>query len=265
MARDPAPFGPYTAYTGFVSIPRYFDYSPQEFLRIAPKGVGVIQRVLHMPGYTYELEERANSFGLLEEAAECLSQAHCQVIGQTGTNWVHCKGNKPDEIREICAGISQRCGATFLMMGLSIVDALQEMGAKRITVANGYYQNDWAAGFNRFLGEAGFEILWSGNMVDQGIYDSQAELMDYAEEIGWAFPATDVVRAIHKAHLAAPEADAVVQAGFGFRTVSHVESIEAIIDKPLIASDISLYWDMLKHLNLGVRINGFGRLMATLS
>ena len=264
MMRDPEPFGPYSAYTGFVSIPRYFDYSPQEFLRVAPKGVGVIQRVLHVPGYTYELKQRADNFDLLEEAAQCLSQAHCQVIGQTGTNWVHCKGNSPDEIREICAGISRRCGARFLMMGLSIVDALHEMGAKRVTVANGYYQDDWAAGFNRFLREAGFEILWSGSLVDQGLFASQAELGDYAEEIGWCFPAATVVQAVHKAHLAAPDADAVVQSGFGFRTVSHVEAIEAIIGKPLVSSDLSLYWDMLKHLNLGVRIKGFGRLMATL-
>ena len=47
----------YRAYAGFVTTPRYFDDSPQQFLQVAPIGTGVLQRVNHIPGYAYELED----------------------------------------------------------------------------------------------------------------------------------------------------------------------------------------------------------------
>lgn len=44
----------YEACAGFVTTPRCFDDSPQQFLQVAPPGTGVIQRVNHIPDYAYE-------------------------------------------------------------------------------------------------------------------------------------------------------------------------------------------------------------------
>ncbi len=263
MTNSPAPHGTLIANAGFISIPRYFDYSPQEFLEIAPKGVGAVQRVLHIPDYTYELQQRADNLQLLEEAATCLGNAKCQVIGQTGVNWSHCTGTTPDELRVFCENVSDESGAKFLMMGLCIVDALNEVGAKNIAVANAYYQDDWASGTNRFLQEAGFNIVWSGTMVDQGLYESQEELQRIADEIDWVFPTKHVVQSIYRCNAAAPNVDAVVQTGFGFRTPKHVATLEAIIEKPVITSDMSLYWAMLRELSL-FPLKGYGELMDSL-
>ena len=58
-ALDPADIRPrYRGYAGFITTPKYFDDSPQQFLAVAPDGVGVIQRVLHVPDYAFELEDR---------------------------------------------------------------------------------------------------------------------------------------------------------------------------------------------------------------
>ena len=38
----------YKAYAGFVTTPRYFDDSPQQFLQVAPAGTGILQRVNHI-------------------------------------------------------------------------------------------------------------------------------------------------------------------------------------------------------------------------
>ncbi|MBT5753252.1 MAG: hypothetical protein HOI33_11180 [Rhodospirillaceae bacterium] len=263
MNKEKALRGSLMPKAGFISIPRYFDYSPQEFLEIAPKGVGAIQRMLHLPGYTYELKQRADNFDLLEEGVNCLAEARCQVIGQTGVNWAHCTGTTPDDIRRICAQISDKCGAKYLMMGLCLVDALLAVGVKRISVSNGYYQDVWADGINRFLSQAGFEIVWSGTMVDQGLYDSDEEMHRIAEENDWVFSSHDVVQSIYQAHVAAPNADAVVQTGFGFRTRTRTSTIEALIGKPLITSDMSLYWAMLKEMKL-TPVPGYGELMDTL-
>jgi maleate cis-trans isomerase len=146
---------------------------------------------------------------------------------------------------------------------MCLVDALNEMGARRITVANSYYRPDWSAGINGFLEQAGFEILWSGNMVDQGLYASMDDVLENERQTCWDFPARDVVQACRLAHEAAPEADAVVQTGAGFRTRPVIETIEGITDTPLISSDMALYWAMLRELGLRPA-PGHGRLMATL-
>ncbi len=267
MAKNarPTPQKRYIAQAGFITTPRYFDDSPQQFLAVAPKGIGVTQRVLHVPGYAYELGQRVDNFGQLEESAACLGATFCDVIGQVGTNWVHCQGTTPDDIRKICDGIGEKAGAPFLMAGLCIVEGLRALGAKRIAVANGYYRKDWKNGINRFLEQAGFEILWAGNVLDQGIYDSLEEQEEVERLTLWDYPAEDVIKSCVLAHEAAPLADAVVQTGSGFRVTPHMEAIEGMIGKPVVASDGALYWAMLKALNLGMPVRGYGHLLGTLT
>ena len=254
----------YRAYTGFITTPRYFDDCPQQFLEVAPKDVGVMQRVLHIPDYAYELGQRAKNFDLLEEAAGALAASHVQVIGQTGTNWVHCNGTSPDEIAAICDGISAKIGATFLMAGHCIVEALRAIGAETVTVANGYYRPDWKAGINGYLEAAGITVLYAGNLVDQGYYDSFDDLQRAETLSNWDHPPAEVVGCCVKAHEAAPQADAVVQTGSGMRTQPYVEAIEGLTGKPLVSSDTGLYWAMLKALDLGTPILNHGHLMRTL-
>ena len=255
----------YTAYAGFVTTPKYFDDSPQQFLEVAPEGVGVIQRVNHIPDYEYELGERAKNFDLLEESAICLGQSFCEVVGQVGSNWVHCNGTTPDDIDRIQDEIGDKANTRFLMAGMCLVYALRELGAKKIAVANGYYRDDWRDGINRFLTQAGFEILSSGNLIDYGLYDSYSDLLAIESATLWDYPAKDVVRACHAAHVTATDADVVVQTGAGFRTMPYIESIEGLCGKPLVSSDMALYWAMLKHLGLRGRHRDFGHLMRTLA
>ena len=268
-ALDPAPLDPadirprYRGYAGFITTPKYFHDSPQQFLAVAPDGVGVIQRVLHIPDYAFKLDDRTRNFGLLEEAAECLADSHCQVIGQVGSNWVHCTGTTPDDIARFCDDLNERVGARFLMAGHCIVEALRSLGAKRIAVSNAYYRDDWRDGINRYLEQAGFEILSSGHMRDQGLYASLEEQLEVEDLTVWDHPDRDVLESIRLAHEVAPDADAVVQTGAGFRTAPHVPYLESLFDKPVVASDNALYWAMLRELDLGVPVEGSGILLGT--
>ena len=265
MSEIGAPTKRYNAYTGFITTPRYFDDSPQQFLSVAPEGTGVIQRVMHIPNYEYELSQRARNFDLMTEAAICLGQCKAEVVGQVGTNWVHCTGTTPDDIRRLCDKISRRAGARFLMAGMCIVDGLQAIGVKRIAVANGYFRRDWMDGINRFLEQSGFEIVWSGNMIDQGLYESLEQQLDVEEKTLWDYPARDVIQACVMAQKAAPDAQAVVQTGAGFRTLPHIDAIEGMMGIPLVPSDVALYWAMLRDLNMNVKIHNRGLLMSTLN
>ncbi|MEM9564793.1 MAG: hypothetical protein AAGA93_19380 [Actinomycetota bacterium] len=254
----------YRAYAGFVTTPRYFDDSPQQFLDVAPAGTGVIQRVLHVPGYGYELAQRASNFGLLTEAAECLADSACQVIGQVGSNWVHCQGTTgPDEIVAFCDGLRDRTGVAFLMAGQCLVEGLRSLGARTITVANGYYRPDWSAGINAYLEAAGFEILWSGDLIDQGLVADHDEKLAIEGATNWDYPDHLMMAAAVDAAARAPEADAIVQTGAGFRMLQVVDAVEGQTGKPLVGSDFALYWAMLRELGL-TAAPGYGSLLASL-
>ena len=254
----------YRAYAGFVTTPQYFDDSPQQFLQIAPKGTGILQRVNHIPDYAYELGQRAKNFDLLEESAVCLGRSFCQVIGQVGSNWVHCNGTSPEDIERICEDISEKAGARFFMAGHCLVEGLRALGAKTITVANGYYREDWSRGINGYLEAAGFEILWAGDLIDQGLVSDHEEKLRIEAETLWDYPDHIMIAAAVDAHLRAPEADAIVQTGAGFRMLQVVDAIEGQTGTPVVASDFALYWAMLKHLGLPAA-PGYGHLLSTLS
>ena len=51
---------------GFTAPPHDFDAAPTDFRRMAPEGVGVHGRMLHVPGYAHELAQRADNFHLLK-------------------------------------------------------------------------------------------------------------------------------------------------------------------------------------------------------
>ena len=254
----------YEGYAGFVTTPRYFDDSPQRLLELGAGHIGVMQRVLHVPDYGYGLDERARSFDLMVEAATALAESHCQVVGQAGTNWVHCQGTTgPDDIEAFCAETSAAIGVPFLMAGHCIVLALRELGARRITVSNGYYRDDWRDGINGYLAAAGFEIVASGHMRDQGIYAALDEQMQVEADTVWDHPDRDCVQTILRAHDAGPEADVIVQTGSGMRIGPHVASLEAACGKPVVASDNALQWAMLRALDLGRPVRGWGHLLAS--
>jgi maleate cis-trans isomerase len=262
---DPTPRPRYQGYAGFVTTPRYFDDAVQQFLSVAPPVVGVMQRVLHVPGYDYGLDERARNFSLLEEAAEALALSNCQVVGQVGTNWVHCRGTTgPDDIRRFCDEVQERTGVPFVMAGQCIVDALEQMGAERIAVTNGYYRDDWRDGINRYLEQAGFELVTSGHMRDQGIYPSLEAQLEVEDATVWDHPATDIVKTVLCAHEAAPDADVIVQTGAGMRVAPHIPTLEAIVDKPIVASDNATFWAMLRVLDLGIPVRDHGALLGML-
>ncbi len=254
----------YRAYAGFVTTPQYFDDSPQQFLQVAPRGTGILQRVNHIPGYAYELDQRARNFDLLEESAVCLGRSYCQVIGQVGTNWVHCNGTSPDDIVRLCDDISEKAGARFFMAGQCLVEGLRALGAERITVANGYFRDDWSRGINGYLEAAGFEILWAGDLIDQGLVADHEEKLRIEEATLWDYPDHLMIAAALDASERAPEADAIVQTGAGFRMLQVVEAVEGRSGKPLVASDVALYWAMLRHLGLPAA-PGHGHLLASLS
>ena len=254
---------------GFTAPPHDFDAAPSDFLRIAPESVGVHGRMLHVPGYAHELSQRSDNFHLLEEFVECMANNGADVCGQVGTNWVHASGTTPDEIHAICEQISETYETPFHMAGYCLVEGLRELGAEKIALNSVYYWPDWRDGIARFLGQAGFDLLYCGNFVDLGLYASQEDVNMRT----WIFPGETAAESMERIAERAPDADAYVVNGMpNFRGANGVprrmisleSGLEDLVGKPIVASDSALYWRIFKTLGIAPA-SSQGRLLSTLS
>lgn len=253
---------------GFTSPPHDFDAAPTDFLRIAPDGVGVHGRMLHVPGYAHELTQRTKNFHLLEEFVECMANNGVDVCGQVGTNWVHAGGKTPDDIKAFLDRVADTYQTPLHMAGYCLVEGLRELGAEKIALNSVYYWPDWRDGTARFLRQAGFDVVWYGNFVDLGLYDTQDEV----NALSWIFPGEMAAQSMQRLAEHAPNVDAYVvngmpnfrdAGGLPRRMVSLETGLEALVGKPIVSSDSALYWRIFK--TLGVAPEGVhGRLLSTL-
>ena len=240
---------------GFTSPPHDFDAAPSDFLRIAPEGVGVHGRMLHVPGYAHQLNQRTKNFHLLEEFVECMANNGAHACGQVGSNWVHAGGKTPDEIAAFLARVSETYETPFHMAGYCLVEGLRELGAEKVALNSVYYWPDWRDGIARFLREAGFDLVEVANFVDLGLYETQEEV----NALTWIFPGEMALASMERIAERAPSVDAYVvngmpnfrrADGLPQRMVSLEVELEAAVGKPIVSSDSALYWRIFKSLGL---------------
>lgn len=260
----------FTHQVGFTCPPHDFDAAPSDFLRMAPESVGVHGRMLHVPDYKHQLSQRKQNFALLAEFVECMANNGADVCGQVGSNWVHASGLGVDGIRDHCAQLSDKYETPFHMAGYAMVEALRAMNVEKVALNGVYHWPDWWQGTVGFLKEAGFDVVWAGNFVDQGWFDTQEQVN---EQI-WIFDGDLAQKSFEYVANKAPHVDAYLANGMcNFRRasdglpqrfVSLEIELEAMLGKPLITHDNALYWRMFKTLDLAPTTRQ-GRLLSSLS
>ena len=139
--------------------------------------------------------------------------------------------------------------------GLTLVEACEAFGYERVALNSVYFWPDWRDGVVRFLRSAGIDVVWYGNFVDQGFYETQEEVND----LTWIFPGSLALDSMRHTLDRAPEVDAILvngmsnyrsTSGLPQRLVSLAADIEAEIDTPILAADITLYWRIFTTLGL---------------
>lgn len=150
---------------GFTAPPHDFDAAPHDFTRIAPEGVGVHGKLIHVAEYAHTLSQRVDNFNKLEEVVHCMSNAGADVVGQVGTNWSHAGGKTPSDIRGFCDRMADTYQVPLHMAGMSLVEALKDIGAKSIAVNGGYFWPDWREGTTRFWQRAGLMSCTRGTLL----------------------------------------------------------------------------------------------------
>lgn len=253
---------------GFTAPPHDFDGACTDFIRIAPEDHGAHGRMLHLPGYAHELTQRTKNFHLLEEFVECMANNGADVCGQVGSNWVHAGGRTPADIRAFCDRMADTYETPLHMAGLSLVDACRALNVEKVALNSVYYWPDWRDGLARFLREAGLDLVWVGNYVDQGFYATQAKV----NACTWIFPGDLADRSMEHVAEAAKGAEAILvngmcnwrdPAGLPKRALHQTPRWEARLGLPVIASDTALYWNIFRTLGTAPK-GDHGRLLNTL-
>ena len=254
---------------GFTCPPHDFDAAPSDFLRISPDSVGVHGRMLHVPDYRHQLSQRKQNFDLLEEFVHCMANNGVDVCGQVGSNWVHACGLGVEGVREHCEKLSEKYQTPFHMAGYAMVEALREMNVEKVALNGVYHWPEWWQGTANFLREAGFDVLWAGNFVDQGWFKTQQEVNDCI----WCFNGDLAEKSFAYVAEKAPNADAYLangmsnyrraSDGLAQRFVSLEVGLESMLGKPLVTHDNALYWRMFKTLGIAP-VTQQGQLLSSL-
>lgn len=241
---------------GFTCPPHDFDAAPSDFLRMAPETVGVHGRMLHAPDYRHRLDQRKQNFGLLEEVVACMANNGADAVGQVGSNWVHASELGVVGVRDYCARLSETYETPFHMAGYAMVEALRDRNVEKVALNAVYHWPDWWRGAVGFLEEAGFDVVWAGNFVDQGWFADQ----EAVNAQHWCFDGALAEKSFDYVAEQAPNVDAYLANGMcnfrregdgvAQRLCALEVALEARLGKPLITHDNALYWRLFKTLGL---------------
>ncbi len=151
------------AKVGFLGLKRFFSTAPTDFLRLAPEGTDVAGTFIPTAGFgatmaALSLDAIASAVSTMKEAAQDFAQAGADVVAQFGVPFslVHGAG-----ARGVQASVSRAAGVPVALMGVAMLDALSELGARSVAVAGGYYAaEDWAAMARSALTAHGFDVVY---------------------------------------------------------------------------------------------------------
>lgn len=210
--------------------------------RLVPPGVGVHFTRLAIPdSITVETLLR-QADGLAEAAACLLPDGSLDVVCYAGTSGSLVIG----EERVLQALRKGAPGAKATSLITAVIEALREMGARRVVVGTPYLDeiNDME---RAYLEKAGFEVL-----AIQGLnLERDSDMIRVTPDFLAAFAAS----------LDRPDADAVFLSCGALRSLDIVERVERAIDKPFIVSNQAMIWHTFRQAGIDEGIGGFGRLL----
>lgn len=251
---------------GFISPPAWFDTSPIEFLRIAPKNTITLQTLIRPPDFAYSEEGFLNSVPELQICFDSLVAAGAAVVVQFGYPFSLVHGW--ERAQRIQQNIEGTGNTHFVMMGVEVVQALRHLDCRSIAIASTYYSGKMSNILQSFLTEAGFSVLKSENWQSQGMAEEEDSGMFIGEgelnPMDWETPIHAVQDAVRSVSRNVPDADAILVTGGGMRILDIAESLEKEIGKPVIGGDVSLYWGILRRLSVKEEVLGRGQLLAHL-
>jgi len=214
-----------------------------DFFAMAPEGVAVHFTRLKTDDYTTNETLARHIDHMADAAARIQPDVKPEVISYSCTSGSIVIGEErvKAEIRKGAPWAQPMCLVT------GVVDALRELGARKLVVGTPYLDeiNTLEA---EFLLSKGFEVL-----------DIQGLNLTTGVEFGRVTP--DYWKAFAK-EIDRPDADAIFLSCGGVRTLEVAEEIERLTGKPVITSNQAQFWSCLRRAGIRDELKGFGEIFS---
>ena len=212
-----------------------------DFFDMAPEGVAVHITRLKTEDYTTNETLARHIDHMAEAAARIQPDLKPDVVSYSCTSGSIVIG-EDRVMQEITKGAPW---ARPMCLVQGVLDALNELGAKKLVVGTPYLDEVNTAEAEYLL-KKGFEIL-----------DIQGLNLSTGTEMGQVTPAfwKDFALAIDR-----PEADAIFLSCGGIRSLEVAADIEAIVGKPVITSNQAQFWSCLRRAGIPDVLDGFGQI-----
>ena len=208
---------------------------------MAPEGVAVHFTRLKTDDYTTNETLARHIEAMADAASRIQPDTRPDVISYSCTSGSIVNGEER-VMAEIAKGAPYAKPMTLVT---GVVDALRELGAKKLVVGTPYLDEINTAEAE-FLVAKGFELL-----------DIQGLNLETGMEFGRVTPAYWKKFALE---IDRPEADAIFLSCGGIRALEVAEEIEALAGKPVITSNQAQMWSCLRRAGINDRLAGFGRI-----
>ena len=214
-----------------------------DFFAMAPEGVAVHITRLKTDDYTTNETLSRHIEHMADAASRIQPDTKPDVISYSCTSGSIVIGE--DRIKaEIKKGAPW---AEPMCLVTGVVDALRELGAKKLVVGTPYLDEINTAEAE-FLIAKGFEVL-----------DIQGLNLETGIEFGCVTPAywKKFALAIDR-----PEAEAIFLSCGGIRSLEVAEEIEQVVGKPVVTSNQAQFWSCLRRAGIRDELQGFGQIFS---
>ncbi len=214
------------------------EYETQRLCSIGGTGASV-----HAMRIPHTADTEANLKGLstqAPEAARLLAHAKVDVIGYgcTASGFLH----TPAEDRALAQRVKAETGIPCATSSSAIVDGLRALGARKLSLASPYapWLNER---LKHYLSSDGFEVLaMQGLSTEAHSTITRERILALVDE---------VVR---------PDTEAIFISCSNFRTLEIIDGIEQKYQLPVVTSNASMMWAMLRLMHDKRDVPGAGRL-----
>lgn len=214
-----------------------------DFFAMVPEGVAVHITRLKTEDYTTNETLSRHIEHMADAASRIQPDTRPDVISYSCTSGSIVIGEERvmQEIQKGAPWARPMCLVT------GVVDALRELGVRRIVVGTPYLDEVNTAEAD-FLVDKGFEVL-----------DIQGLNLTTGTEMGRVTPEFWKTFACE---IDCPEAQAIFLSCGGIRAVEVVEEIEQAAGKPVITSNQAQFWSCLRRAGIQDEIRGFGQIFS---
>lgn len=223
-----------------IIVPSWNTVMEYEIQRMAGPTVSV--HSMRIP-HTADTEEKLMGLSVqAPEAVKLLAHAKVNVIGYgcTASGFLH----TPAQDKALAERIKSETGIPCATSSRAICDGLRALGARRVSLASPYapWLNER---LRQYMTADGFEVV-----AMQGL-STEAHSTITLERI--LALVDEVMR---------PETEAVFISCSNFRTLEIIDGIEQKHGRPVVTSNASMMWQMLRLMGDTRRVPGAGRLFA---